>query len=182
MIMNTPILSSLKTRISLFLLLLICTSSFSQNRATSQKSEFWQHVRFGGGIGLSFGDGFFSGTLAPTAIYEVSNDVALGIGLNGTYNSQENFYNSTILGVSALALFNPFNGLQLSTEFEQLKVNRNYEDSLNIEDENYWYPALFIGAGYRSGNVTIGIRYDVLYDDQKSIYADSWVPFVRVFF
>ena len=41
---------------------------------------------------------------------------------------------------------------------------------------------LFIGAGYRSGNVTFGIRYDVLYDEKKSIYADAWVPFVRVFF
>jgi len=180
--MNAPILSSFKSKISLFLLLLICTTSFSQIDASNQKSEFWQNVRFGGGIGLSFGDGFFSGTLTPTAIYEVSNEVALGVGLNGTYNSRKNFYNSTILGASALALLNPFNGLQLSAEFEELNVSRNYEDSLDSEDDNYWYPALFLGAGYRSGNVTFGIRYDVLYDEQKSIYADSWVPFVRVFF
>ncbi len=180
--MNSLILSSIKSRISLFLLFIICTSSFSQIDAKNQKSEFWQHVRFGGGIGLSFGDGFFSGTLAPTAIYEVSNEVALGVGLNGTYNSQKNFYNSTILGISTLALFNPFSGLQLSAEFEQLNVNRKFEDNSIYEDENYWYPALFLGAGYRSGNVTFGIRYDVLYDARKSIYADSWVPFVRVFF
>ena len=180
--MNSPISSKLKLHIALFLLLLICRISFSQIKPTNQKSEFWQNVRFGGGIGLSFGDGFFSGTVAPTAIYEVSNEVAFGIGLNGTYNSQKNLYRSTILGASALALFNPFNGIQLSAEFEELNVSRKFEDNLNLEDDNYWYPALFIGAGYRSGNVTFGIRYDVLYDEKKSIYADAWVPFVRVFF
>lgn len=180
--MNSPILSSLKTRASLFLLLLTCTLSFSQVDVGDQKSEFWQNVRFGGGIGLSFGDGFFSGTLAPTAVYQFTNDIAMGIGLNGTYNSRKDFYNSTILGASALALFNPFNGIQLSAEFEELNVSRKYKANLNFEDDNYWYPAFFFGAGYRSGNVTFGIRYDVLYDEDKSIYADPWIPFVRVFF
>jgi len=31
---------------------------------------------------------------------------------------------------------------------------------------------LFIGFGSRSGPVSFGIRYDVLYDRNKSIYAD----------
>ncbi len=59
---------------------------------------------------------------------------------------------------------------------------RSYDDILNLEDEQYWYPALFIGAGYRSQNFTMGIRYDILYDDAKSIYANAWMPFVRVYF
>ncbi|MFT5217580.1 MAG: hypothetical protein ACI83H_002720 [Glaciecola sp.] len=41
---------------------------------------------------------------------------------------------------------------------------------------------LYLGAGYRTGNFTIGIRYDVLYDNEKSIFADPWMPFFRVYF
>ena len=150
--------------------------------AQQNTSDFMSHVRFGGSIGLSFGDGFFSGTLAPSAIYEFNNQVALGMGLNGTYNTQKNFYKSTILGGSVIGLFSPINEIQLSAEFEQLHVNRRYDSFLNVSDDTYWSPALFVGAGFRSSNVTFGIRYDLLFDENKSIYADAWAPFVRFYF
>ncbi|MBT8304505.1 MAG: alpha-ketoglutarate decarboxylase [Bacteroidia bacterium] len=175
-------LSSGKKSILLIVFILFYALSFSQSGPDNQKSDFWNNVRFGGGVGLSFGDGFFSGTLAPTAIYQVSNNVGLGIGLNGTYNTRRDLYKSTILGGSAMALYDPLNELQVSAEFEELNVNRKYESNLNLQDDNYWYPALFLGAGYRAGNVIFGIRYDVLYDEDRSIYADPWIPFVRVFF
>lgn len=146
------------------------------------KAPFWSKVKFGGGIGLSFGDGFFSGTLAPSAIYNVNKTVALGVGLNGTYNKQKNVYSSTVLGGSLLSLVNVLNGFQLSAEFEALNVYRKYKNNLLLPDENYTYPALFLGAGYRNGGVTFGLRYDVLYDKDKSIYASALLPFVRVYF
>ncbi|WP_298237637.1 alpha-ketoglutarate decarboxylase [uncultured Algibacter sp.] len=157
---------------------------FTVNLLNAQevKSEFWSHVRYGGGIGLNFGDGFFSGTLAPSAIYEFDDVFALGIGLNGTINNQKRVYKSTILGGSLLGLVNVIPEIQLSAEFEELNVNRRYDVNLNFPDENYWVPALFLGAGYRNGNVTFGIRYDVLYDNDKSIYIDPWLPFVRFYF
>ncbi|WP_142784891.1 alpha-ketoglutarate decarboxylase [Changchengzhania lutea] len=163
------------TIIIFFFSTVICLSA-------QQNNEFWDHVRFGGGIGLSFGDGFFSGTLAPSAIYEIDQNFAIGLGLNGTINNQKNVYKSTILGGSIIGLFNVINEIQLSSEFEQLHVKRNYDESLNIENDTYWSPALFIGAGYRSGNVTFGLRYDLLYDKEKSIYIDPWAPFVRFYF
>lgn len=162
--------------------LIVISHSLVAQTNSVQSNDFWKHVRFGGGIGLSFGDGFFSGTLAPSAIYEFNPQFALGVGLNGTYNSRKNFYKSTIFGGSFLGLYNPIQEIQLSAEFEELNVNRKWESHLLIADENYWYPALFVGAGYRTRNVTIGIRYDVLYDKGKSIYADPWMPFVRVYF
>ncbi len=150
--------------------------------AQENTTSFWDHVRFGGGIGLSFGDSFFSGTLAPSAIYDVNDQLSMGVGLNGTYNSLKNTYNSTIIGGSLLTLFNVIPEIQLSAEFEELNVTRNFESDLNIEDQNYWYPALFLGGGYRTQNITIGIRYDVLYDEGKSVYANAWAPFFRVYF
>ncbi len=176
--MNTSPLIMKRT----FLFFAIIFSCYSTLNAQQNNSDFWNHVRYGGGIGLSFGDGFFSGTLAPSAIYEFNNQFALGVGLNGTYNKQKDFYKSTILGGSLIGLFSPINAIQLSAEFEELHVNRRYESNLNLENDTYWSPALFVGAGYRSGNVTFGVRYDLLYDENKSIYADAWAPFVRFYF
>ncbi len=167
----------------LFIGFLLSISTVSVSQTLSPDSNgFWEQVSFGGGIGLSFGNGFFSGTLAPSAIYEFNRQFALGLGLNGTYNSRKDFYKSTIFGGSILGLFNPIQEIQLSAEFEELNVHRNWENDLDIADENYWYPALFMGVGYRTQNITIGIRYDILYDEDKSIYADPFVPFVRVYF
>ncbi|MGJ8591777.1 MAG: alpha-ketoglutarate decarboxylase [Aquaticitalea sp.] len=169
-------------KVMIFALLLMISNLMTSQNASANSDDFWKHVRFGGGIGLSVGDGFFSGTLAPSAIYDLNEQFAIGVGLNGTYNSRKNFYTSTIFGGSLIGLFNPIQEIQLSAEFEELNVSRKWEDNLGIADENYWYPALFIGAGYRTRNITIGIRYDVLYDRDKSIYADPWAPFVRIYF
>ncbi|PTM02628.1 MAG: alpha-ketoglutarate decarboxylase [Bacteroidetes bacterium] len=177
--MKTPIKSRL---IFSFILVAITFNSFNSYSQEPQDS-FWNNVRFGGGLGLSFGNGFFSGTIAPSAIYEFNNQLATGIGLNGTFAKQKNLYNSTILGASVITLFNPINELQLSAEFEELNVNRNFDENfVSNADDNYWFPALYLGAGYRTGNVTVGIRYDVLYNEDKSVFADPWMPFFRFYF
>lgn len=173
-------ISILNKKICFFLFVtFFCVQSTIGQQKTN---DFWNHVRFGGGLGLNFGDGFFSGTIAPSGIYEFNNKLALGIGLNATFNNQKSIYKSTILGGSVIGLFNVINELQLSAEFEQLNVNRDYNVNLNIEDDNYWIPALYFGIGYRNGNVTFGIRYDVLYDEEQSIGIDPWMPFVRFYF
>ncbi|WP_235817896.1 alpha-ketoglutarate decarboxylase [Formosa haliotis] len=132
---------------------------------------------------MSFGNEFFSGTLEPTALYQFNPQFALGAGINFTYNSQKDFYHSTILGGTLTALYNPISYLQISGEYQQLHVNRNYDnDRVLYQDEKYWAPALLFGIGFQTKNVTVGVRYDVLYDDYKSIYASPWAPFIRVYF
>lgn len=165
-------------------IILVCffnVSIIAQNKPVKQKSEFWSKVRFGGGIGLGFGNNTFSGTLAPSAIYEINRTVSVGTALSGSYYSHKDFLKSTILGGSIIGLFHPIQQIQLSTEFEENYVIRNYDNPIYIDD-SYWQPSLFLGAGYRTQNVTIGLRYDVLYNNRKSIYADAWMPFVRVYF
>jgi len=168
-----------KKRLLILLIMLVGHLSMSSQ---NEVNNFWNNVRFGGGLGLNFGDGFFSTTIAPSAIYEFDHRFSLGVGLNATFNSQKDFYKSTILGGSIIGLANVVRTIQLSAELEQLNVNRNYDNTLNIENDTYWVPALFIGAGYRNGNITFGVRYDVLYDDERSIYVDPWAPFVRFYF
>ena len=172
-----------KKAVKTIILFSVCILSLSLTFAQDdkQKSDFWEHVRFGGGIGLSTGNNIFSATLAPSAIYDFNAQFSLGLGLNGTYFSQKNVFKSTILGGSIISLYNPIQEIQLSGEFEQNNVSRNF-DNPALRDDNYWIPSFLVGAGYRTRNVTIGVRYDLLYDETKSISANAWAPFVRVFF
>ena len=102
--------------ILLFFNCLVFSSVKAQENRQNGPSDFWQNVSFGGGIGLSFGDNFFSGTLAPSAIYQFNEQFALGLGLTGTYNEQKDIYKSTVLGGSLLGLFSHINEIQLSAE------------------------------------------------------------------
>lgn len=175
-------LSVKKIAISSFLIFLIISISFSQNSPYNTNS-FWKNVQFGGGIGLNFGDSFFSSGLSPAALYRFNPYVASGIGLNFQYSSQKDVFKSTVFGGSIIGLFNPYKELQISTELEQLFVSRNFDEQfVSNVDDSYSYPALFLGLGYTSRNITFGIRFDILYDKYKSIQNEAWMPFVRFWF
>ena len=166
-----------------FLCVMFIVFSFTISAQNENQSNFWNNVRFGGGIGLNLGNGIFSGSLAPSAIYDFNPYFSAGLGLNGSYSRQKDVFKSTILGGSIIALTNPFPEVQVSTEFEQVNVNTVFDNgnSSGITD-NFWASALFLGVGYNTGNVIFGVRYDVLYDEEKSIYASPWLPFVRFWF
>ena len=144
------------------------------------ENQFWRNVQFGGGIGLGFGSGYTDISVAPSVIYNFNEYVALGVGLQYKYLKQKDFYASHLYGGSAIGFFNPLPEIQLSAELEQLRVNVNLDGS-NSNSENYWNTALFIGAGYRSGNATIGARYNVL-TDKNNIYGSAFMPFIRFYF
>ncbi|WP_369765825.1 hypothetical protein [Flavobacterium sp. WC2429] len=168
--------------ISLTIILFVCNNLIAQQQPSTSKSrsDFWNHVQFGGGLGLGFGSGYTDISIAPSAIYNFNEYVALGLGAQYTYAKQRDYYASHLYGGSIIALFNPINQIQLSVELEELRVNVNLDGS-NSNSQDYWNTGLFLGAGYRSGNVTIGARYNVL-QDNKSVYSDAFMPFVRVYF
>ncbi len=147
----------------------------------SPSDSFWDHVSFGGGLGLGFGNETFNISVSPSAIYRLNEKLAFGTGISFNYSK---FQTSKLFayGGTLMTFFNPIRPIQLSAEFEQLRVNERYEfDGLNY-NYDYWSPALFLGAGYSTNNVTIGLKFDVLYDDQTSIYGTPLLPFIRVYF
>ena len=159
------------------------------------KSEFWQHVQFGGGLGLSFGSNYANISVAPGAIYNVNEYFSVGLGVQYSYidqkarvygSNQTLQYTSNLYGGSVVALFNPIRAIQLSAEIEQLRVNTERKIVTNAIVENvnddFWNTALFLGAGFRTGNVTIGARYNLLFDKNKNVYSEPFMPFVRVYF
>ncbi|WPR71883.1 hypothetical protein SLW70_01785 [Flavobacterium sp. NG2] len=151
------------------------------NSNIKSQSDFWDKVQFGGGLGLSIGTGYTDITVAPSAIYNVNEYFAVGLGAQYTYAKQKNFYSSNLYGASLITLFNPIREIQLSAELEQLRVNVSGIGTNNFTN-NFWNTGLFLGAGYRSGNATIGVRYNVLFKENNLAYSDAFMPFVRFYF
>lgn len=157
------------------------------NEPRKVKSDFFERVQFGGGLGLSFGNNFTDVSIAPSGIYHFTEQVALGVGLQYNYVNSKDYYSSSSYGVNLIGLYTPIPQFQLSAELEQLRVN----NTINVYSggyyngkfkDNFWNTGLFIGAGYRTSNVTVGIRYNVLYKTDNYVYSQAWMPFVRVYF
>lgn len=146
------------------------------------KSDFWQRVQFGGGLGLGFGNGYADIMIAPNAIYNFNDYFSAGLGAQYSYVKQRDIFTSNIYGGSVISLFHPIREIQISTELEQLRVNSRFETVNGTTTRDFWNTALFIGAGYRNENITIGLRYNVLHKDRDYMYVDALMPFVRVFF
>ena len=165
-----------KNSLLIIILLLIVTSNYAQEEEKKQKSEFWKHVQFGGGITLNFSNNASAFGLSPSAIYNFNDKFSTGLSvsyLHTKYKGLSDAYNS--YGGSVLALYKPIEFIQVSGEYEQTYVTYN---SLSRE-----IPAFFLGAGYTYGkNIAVGLRYDVLYDEVKSLYPSALTPFVRVYF
>lgn len=177
------------------LLLLFPMVIFAQDSIrNAPQSDFWQRVQIGGGFGLSTGSGYTDISLAPGAIYNFNKYVAAGVGVQGSYVRVKNAYESYIYGGSLIGLFSPIEMLQLSLELEQLRVNTRYSNNLSYNpndtnrdlarsfNDNFWNTALYVGAGYRVQHVTLGIRVNLLFDKNKSVYSEAFMPFIRVYF
>ena len=155
----------------LFLCLIISFISFSQ------KSDFWDNVQFGGGFTLGFGNQTTLG-ISPSAIYNFENGFALGAGLGYLHQSIGSFSTSAF-NTSVIGLYQTNFGVQLSTDLDYYFANQN---DVNGNEFKTNFPALHLGIAFNRGRFAFGIRYDVLYDEDKSIFASPISPVVRFYF
>ncbi|ESU26899.1 hypothetical protein FSS13T_10700 [Flavobacterium saliperosum S13] len=177
------ILNFLTFVLSSVLFLTGCLSLKAQDTLIShQKNDFWRNVQFGGGLGLGVGSGYTNIMVAPSGIYNINPYVSAGLGTQYSYVKQSNLFDSHIYGGSLISLFNPIPEMQVSAELEQLRVNNTFTEFTPEIKDNFWNTALFLGAGYRNQNVTIGLRYNILYRESNYVYSQAWMPFVRVYF
>ena len=166
-------------KLIVFTLLVVSCIGYSQRDSTDvyQRPKFWDNVRFGGGLGLSFGRDITVINISPSAIYDFQNNFAMGIGLGYLY-SKNGDLRSNVISPGVLALYNPAQEVQLSAEFEQLFINQDF----GSDSRSFDYPALYLGVAYRTGWASFGVRYDVLFDERDSIFASAWSPIIRVYF
>lgn len=178
--MKKRVLKIVLKSIWVIITLLFVNGLFAQGPTNTPKqpSPFWNNVQFGGGIGLGFSSGYTDIVLAPSALYNFNPIVALGAGVNLNYISSNNYFSSFVYGISTIVLVNPIPVIQLSVGLNQSRVN--YQEKFSNYSDNYWDTSLILGAGYRTGNVTIGIGYNVLQNDRYN--TEPFVPFVRAYF
>jgi hypothetical protein len=144
---------------------------------SQQKSDFWNNVRYGGGFSMSFGNQTTIG-VSPSAVYDFDNGFFLGSGITYIY-SEIGASSTNVYGTSLISLYQiPVVGIQLSGEFEQSFAKQTD----NFGSVNTNFPALYFGAAYNKGRFAFGLRYDVLYDENKSVYASPFSPIVRFYF
>lgn len=148
---------------------------FGQN----SEENFWDDVRFGGGLNVGFGNNFTTIAVSPSAIYDFNDNFSAGLSVSYLYNKNKiNNTNANVYGASVIALQNVLDSFQLSAEFEELYININN----SVSENSYWNPALYLGAAYRTGGISLGLRYDILYNEDKSIYSSAVTPVFRIYF
>ena len=77
-----------------FVILTVLFSSYSiaqQKYVIDNSNHFWEKVQFGGGLGLGIGSGYTDISVSPSAIYNVNEIVAVGVGLQFGYLYQKNY-------------------------------------------------------------------------------------------
>ncbi|MEP3371823.1 MAG: outer membrane beta-barrel protein [Maribacter dokdonensis] len=139
-------------------------------------------LKFGCGFGLNFLGGT-NISLSPNLIYIVSDNFSLGAGVQGSYNSIKNVQKTTTFGANVIGQYNLSKKLMSLLEFAQLKVNTKQETPTGEIKDDFWESALFVGAGYNINNkISIGAKFNVLYDDDESVYSSPIIPFVNITF
>ncbi len=173
----------MKSKILLFFVLQIGFMTILTAQETTDKPSFWENVRFGGNLGLDFSNNSTSIIIGPSAVYQFNNQFSAGAGINFGYASfKRTDTRQTNYGGRLIALYNPTRQFQLSGEFEHTFVNNSTEFQGRKIKTSFSVPALHLGAGYRLGNIAAGVRYDVLYNKDKRLYASPWSPYVQVYF
>ncbi|WP_233884981.1 hypothetical protein [Tenacibaculum piscium] len=149
----------------------------------SQEDSFWDTVRFGGSFDLSLGGNNTSVGVSPSAVYDFNEEFSIGGSLGYLHNKSNN-YSANMYSVSIIGLYRPINYIEFSSELSQSYINKNFNNNTikNNDDEKYSYPALNLGVAYIQGKITLGVQYNVLHKENKSIQANAFSPFVRVFF
>jgi hypothetical protein len=159
--------------LTLILLLIFSLKVTSQNTA-----NFWDNVQYGGGFTLAFGNQTTIG-ISPSAIYNFNNGFALGAGVNYLYSEIGDF-TTNLYGASLISLYQTKFGVQFSADLDYhfaKQTDFNTNQSLRTN-----FPALHFGIAYNQGRFAVGIRYDVLYDDSKSVFASPISPVIRFYF
>ncbi len=172
-------------KIVLSILVLTSFMGFAQNDDDNDvdvvqqlpQPNFWDNVRFGGGLGFGFGNNNTTINVSPSAIYDFQNGFALGLGVGYLY-AKNDALRSNVISPGIITLYNPADEIQLSAEFEHLFINQKFG---SISD-SYDYPALYLGVAYRTGWAAFGMRYDVLYDERDSVFASAFSPVIRFYF
>ncbi len=166
-------------------LLLVATESFAQSTTVMVQDSTEivdKRLKFGCGFGLNFvgGTNIF---IAPNLLYDVSNTISLGGGIQGSYTGIKDVQNTTTFGFNLISQYTPVRQLTTLLEFTQLRVTTKTENLAENTTDKFWDSALFVGAGLNvTPSISIGAKVNLLYDSDETVYTSAVIPFVNVSF
>lgn len=152
----------------------------TQVRNEDSKWTFGGYAGLGGAFGNSYsGTSFY---ISPRAGYKVTED--LEVGLSGNFTLQNSkYFSSNMFGVGPFANYYFGRSFYLSGMFQEFfysQKDKVYNVKYNGEES-----VLYLGGGYmqRIGNrayMQIGAMYNVLYNENKSVFGGGFVPNVGI--
>ena len=156
------------------------TDSIQIKKVDTLMVKMEKKLKFGCGFGLNFVGGT-NVSISPNLTYNVSNKVALGLGVQWNYLALKDIQKTTTYGVNTVFQYRPSQKIMTLLEFVQLRVSTKSE--INDRKRNYWDSALFVGAGYYiTKKISIGAKYNFLYNEDESVYSSPVIPFVNISF
>lgn len=177
-------------KIICFCLFTIFSVTYGQNISVSPSQYKANKWRLGGGIGLGFGSNdYFGIAISPFVGYEIAPSVEAGLTAGYQYSkwseSKQNLFN-----VGPYFNFYPIPSLFLRAHYEYYTGNNKYKEIYlggpsQTHSYNFNESVLWLGAGYRStGRVQFytGLMYNVLFDDDTSLFSTGFRPIVGVSF
>lgn len=166
----------MKKIISLVVLLTVFQFGFSQISIGSSATE--GKLRVGGGVGLNFGNnGYFGFNVAPSIGYMLAPNLETGITVGYQY-SKNDFYKSNLFSGGPYANYHIIPGLFARGHYEYFSGTQTITST--NEKRDFDESALWLGGGYQSRGpvrLQVGLMYNVLHDDDKSIFSSPIRPF-----
>lgn len=149
-------------------------------KAVENPVEPAKKLNFGLGFGLNFVGGT-SISFSPNLTYNLNDKFSVGAGLLFNYTGIKDLQKTTTIGANILGSYYAIPKLLTTIEFAEMHVNRNM--LITDTKDEFWDSALFVGAGYQiTPKFSVGGKFNVLYDKEKSVYSSPFVPFVNISF
>ncbi len=152
----------------------------SLTTVSKKDSTLKNKLKFGLGVGVNFVGGT-NLSLSPNLTYLLTKNFSIGGGLQFNYAGLKDIQKTTTYGANALIYYTPVRQLLTTLEFSELHVSRN--SLITNTKSEFWESALFIGAGIQiTAKISLGAKYNVLYNKNTSVYSRPIVPFINIGF
>lgn len=168
----------------LLLFIISLTLSSTIYAQTDQNQPLNNNWRFGGGLGLSFGNnGYFGFNVSPSVGYMIANNLELGATAGYQY-AKDDYAKLNLFNAGPYVNFFPVENLFLRANYMYYTGKQKYNERYNYNYEtNLDESALWLGAGYQSSGPVrfqAGVMYNVLYKENESIFYSRFQPFMGV--
>lgn len=162
-------------------LTLILMGIYTQAQVGVQSASNHGKIRIGGGVGVDFGSNSYVGfNISPFIGYAISPNLEGGITAGYQYGDSD-YSKSNLFSVGPYLNYFVLKSFFARSHFEYYTGNQTIKSRIgNDFNSNFDESALWIGGGYQSsGRVRFqtGIMYNVLYDENESIFSSAFRPF-----